>query len=285
MSEIPTPVLLRQLRTREAEAAWAYFIDEYAPLIFRVIKYFETDSDDAADCFQFVCEQLVKDQFRRLCQFKPDGPASFATWLRAVVRNLCLDWRRKQHGRPRLFRSIERLSLLDQEVFRCVHERGGSEQEALQSLAPRFPELTIAHVAEAIERINRTLTASQSATLRARMPAASQSSDTETFDNALSDPAANPETMAIEKEKLELLRRAVNRLAKDHQLLLRLRFEEALTLEEIARLLQLGNAQRADREIKSAVSALRIEMNSIGAAGAGGKDSHPSVKVEWKESV
>jgi len=165
-----------------------------------------------------------------------------------------------------------------------VHERGQPEREALESLRPRFPELTLADISQAVERINRTLTASQTATLRARASTASRSSNHETSGDFLSDPAASPETLAIEKEKLDLLRRAINRLTQDQRMILRLRFEEALTLEEIARLLQRGNAQRADREIKNALSALRSEMNSLGAI-AGGKDSHPSVKVKWEESV
>ena len=285
MDETLLSLLLRQLRTNEAEAAWGHFLDEYGSLISYVIKYFESDPDDAADCFQFVCEQLVKDRFHRLQKFKPDGPASFATWLRAVVRNLCLDWRRKQHGRLRQFQSVERLSLLDREVFRCVYERGASEQETLENLIGRFRELTADRISDAVERINQTLTARQRATLGNRVNLKSQSSKTEDNTQPAIDQSANPETLAIEKQKLKRLRRALGLLGKEKRLLLKLRFEEALTLEEIARLLQLGNAQRADREIKQALLLLRNEMSSSGAIDSAGKDPHLSVKVEWKKSI
>lgn len=41
---------------------------------------------------------------------------------------------------------------------------------------------------------------------------------------------------------------------------MRLRFEEELTLEQIAKLLDLGNAQRADRQIKEVLARLRVEL-------------------------
>src|SRR5262249_48149964 len=273
--------LLRRLGAPEADEAWTLFLEEYAPLIFQVVRHLILDADDAADCFQFVCEQFVKDSCRRLRRFQPEGPALFSTWLRAVVRNLCLDWRRKQYGRPRLFRSIERLSLLDQEIFRQVHERAVTEHEAFELLIGRFPELTPARVSDAVERINRILTASQSRTLQNRSAPQSIERD----EPVLADQRADPEAQAIENEKRSMVLRALKRLPSEKRLLLKLRFEEALTLEELARLLNLGNAQRADREIKQALSLLRRELGSVGLVGSGGKDSHSSVKVRWKNSV
>ena len=98
----------------------------------------------------------------RLSRFRPDGPASLSTWLRAVVRDLCLDWHRQEFGRHRVFESVARLPALDQEIFK---------------------------------------------------------------------------------------------------LLIRLRFERDLTLEEIARVFGLDNAQTADRRIKEAVERLREGMS------------------------
>jgi RNA polymerase sigma factor (sigma-70 family) len=121
-----------------SQDAWSAFVHEHGAIVFQVIRHFEFDSESAADCFQFVCEQLCESQFRRLRRFDPHGAAKFTTWLRAVVRNLCLDWQRKQFGRRRQFRSVARLSGLDQQVFHLVHERGATEQEALLHLAPTF---------------------------------------------------------------------------------------------------------------------------------------------------
>ncbi len=100
---------LAQLGSIDPQQAWSRFLDVYSPVIYRVVQAFEREPDPIADCFVFVCEQLSRNRFRRLRSFKPEGKASFRTWLCAVVRNLCLDWRRKDLGRHRVFQSIARL--------------------------------------------------------------------------------------------------------------------------------------------------------------------------------
>jgi RNA polymerase sigma factor (sigma-70 family) len=62
--------------------------------------------------------------------------------------------------------------------------------------------------------------------------------------------AHDPETLAITGERSKLLRRALRKLPAQEKLLLRLRFDEEMTLDQIAKLLQFGNAQRVDRQIK-----------------------------------
>ena len=127
----------------------------------------ERDSDFVPDCFQFVCEGLSANSFRRLRRFRPEGPAVFSTWLRAVVRNLCLDWRRRQFGRHRFFKSISNLSFFDQEVFRHLYERRLSFDDTIHSLQSAFPEITHTLLAESKARM-RELTARQRRLLDAR---------------------------------------------------------------------------------------------------------------------
>ncbi len=122
MPEQPFDSILEHLSSRDPEAAWGEFLDEYSASIFQVVRHFERDPTLVPDCFQFVCEKLNTNSLQRLRKFRPGGPASFSTWLRAVVRNLCLDWHRKQFGRPRFFKSISRLSGFDQQVFRQLYE-------------------------------------------------------------------------------------------------------------------------------------------------------------------
>jgi len=262
MAEAHIKQILEQFETRDSHAAWAAFIDEYAPIIFQVIRHFEADSDDASDCFQFVCERLCEGRFRRLRRYKSDGPAKFSTWLRAVVRNLCLDRRRTQFGRRRIFRSIGRLSELDQEIFSLVHERNASEQEVLVSLAPRFPHVTSALVTEAIERINNTLTTNQIWRLRARSAVVPnpRTGTSQRSEPTPVDSAPNPEARVIFAERSRILDEALRRLSSAERLLIKLRFEEELTLEQIAKLLDLGNAQRVDRQIKQILATLKVEL-------------------------
>lgn len=260
MPEQSVENILQQLRSRDPHEAWTEFLEEYSGLIFQVSRYFEKDLDRASDCFQFVCEKLSEDRFRRLLRFKPQGTASFSTWLRAVVRNLCLDWRRKEFGRRRPFRSISRLSIFDQEVFNCVYERGASAEEILHLLRSKFPDVTPERVAESRDRIEQQLTAKQHwllGTQSMRRAQGANIEEAEAAQFAIADPRPDPEAQALLAERRGALDRALDRLSKRERLLVRLRFEQELTLEQIAKLLDLGNAQRADRQIKDILVRLR----------------------------
>jgi RNA polymerase sigma factor (sigma-70 family) len=263
MAEEIIAEVLEQLHSREPEEAWTRFLQEYSALIFHVVRHFEHNNDHAADCFQFVCERLSERNFRRLSQFKIHGPAKFTTWLRAVVRNLCLDWHRKQFGRPRVFRSISRLSAFDQEVFRYVYERGLPIDEAFLQLKPYFPDLRAAQVEESVERIDKELTTRQRWLLSARSIQKSVSiiDETEGVPHAIPDPKPDPENLALHAEKRATLAKALLRLSKRERLLVRLRFEQELTLDQIASLLDLGNAQRVDRQIKDILALLRQALS------------------------
>ena len=91
--------LVHELQHGDSQRAWREFLHAYAHVIARVVSYCEREEEDRADAFVFICEQFHRDNCRRLRKFDPQGPASFTTWLHAVARNLCRDWRRKQFGR------------------------------------------------------------------------------------------------------------------------------------------------------------------------------------------
>ena len=61
---------LERLRSRDRHDAWVEFLENYSALIFQVSRYFESDLDRASDCFQFVCQKLSENRFRRLLSFK-----------------------------------------------------------------------------------------------------------------------------------------------------------------------------------------------------------------------
>lgn len=257
--------ILEELSQRDPEAAWDLFLDEYSTTIFQVVRHIEHDSNLVPDCFQFVCEKLSADSFRRLRKFRPGGRASFSTWLRAVVRNLCLDWHRKQFGRHRTFKSISRLSGFDQQVFRLLYEQRVSFDEALQTLRSTFPDVSHARLLESKERIEKELTVNQRRLLDVRASHQANrnpisADETATASAGLADPALNPEARVVLSERSAALRRALAHLPPAERLLILLRFEQELTLEQLGRTLQLGNAQRVERQLKSVLSKLREEL-------------------------
>jgi RNA polymerase sigma factor (sigma-70 family) len=149
----PDPLItsmLAALSSAERESVWCAFLDRYSGLIYHVVESFDHDPDHRGDCFLFVCEQLAASDFRRLRKFDQGGRASFSTWLCAVVRNLCLDWHRKENGRHRVFGFVARRSATDQLLFEAVFRRGLSAEEARQELRRSGVELSFAEVEKRI---------------------------------------------------------------------------------------------------------------------------------------
>jgi RNA polymerase sigma factor (sigma-70 family) len=262
----PVEQMLIGLASEDWGQAWSEFLEIYSPLILQVVHQFENEEEHAGECFLFVCEQLSANGCRRLRHFEPAGPAKFSTWLRVVARNLCLDWRRKEIGRPRVLRSVSRLGALDQQVVDCVYERGMSLRETLLTLQASHPKLTEEQLSDSLQRVRESLSARQLWLLgRRHTKIQSLERDSATGDGtvatqiAASDPS--PEALAEFAERRSALTRALSCLDKDERLLLRLRYEEGLTLEQVSRLAGLGNAQRADRRIKEILERLREDMS------------------------
>jgi RNA polymerase sigma factor (sigma-70 family) len=261
--------VLRRLRSRDPREGWARFLELYSPLLFDVARRFEREDEAVADCYLFICEHLSANGFRRLLQFRPDGPARFSTWLYAVGRNLCLDWHRHEFGRHRVFESVARMPALYREIFRGLFVERLPLEDLFLRLAPSHPGLTIAQVAERAEIVRQTLSSRQRWLLTVRasrgappVPRPAEQDEAALF--RIPSEMPNPETWAGLQEERAALLRAMSRLPARERLLIRLRFDRELTLAEVARLLGFDNPQGADRRIREVIEKLRQEM-------AGGK--------------
>jgi RNA polymerase sigma factor (sigma-70 family) len=266
----PEPdAIFEELRSSQSREAWVEFLRQYSPLIFHTCQFSTSDADQAADCFLFACEQLSRNGFRRLLRFRPQGAASFPTWLRVVVRNLCLDWRRKQFGRPRLFRSIARLPQLEGEVYRCRYEHALSIDETFLALCPSFPGLTMQRLMETEARVRESLSSRQLWLIGARKARAlgllqrsgvglAEEDDALVQDPV--DPRPNQESALASQQQEDHLRSALGKLPARERLIIRLRFEEGLSLEQIAHLTGLGDAQRVHRRIADILAMLRKKV-------------------------
>lgn len=264
--EPPLRWILEHLGSREPNEAWAAFLEAYSPIIQQVVLLFEREPDHRADCFLFVCEQLSQRQFRRLRRFNPEGKAQFTTWLQVVVRNLCLDWRRKEFGRQRVFQSVTRLSALDQEVFRATFVHGLSPEECFSTLHISYPSLTRQGTDESLGRIRQALTPRQFRLLATRFPKLESLKDELPNGQAapqrqIPDPRPDPEAQSAMREQQGALERALARLPEPERLLVRLRFDQGLTLQEIAQLTGWKDAQTADRRIREVLEKLRRELS------------------------
>jgi RNA polymerase sigma factor (sigma-70 family) len=261
MNDESVTELLERLSSGRVAAAWREFLARYSPLIMHVVRRHHADHKRAEECFEYVCGALSDDGFRRLLSFRPDGPAQFKTWLMAVVSNLCVDRQRKQQGRIRPIPSVLHLPDLDQQVCRCIYVRRMSRAQCLQALMPRFPGLTDATVSEINARLFALLTPQQRWQLSVRTPALKPVScgmGPEDDDLAwqVAEPGPGPDDLTAELQEYRQLKNALARLPAAQRLLLRLRYEQNLTLAEVARLTNLPDPFRANRQIQSALKAL-----------------------------
>jgi RNA polymerase sigma factor (sigma-70 family) len=266
-AEGPVEDLLEQLSSHQPEPAWNEFLKRFSPLIFRVAHRYEHDEERVSDCFLFVCGQLSDNAFRRLRSFRPDRPARFRTWLTSVVTNLCVDWRRKLHGRYRPTAAIARLPELDQIIYRFIYIRGMTRQQCLRVLEPRFPDLTDPQLSDINARLFSLLTSSQRWQMGARTRGSISLDEASTPDEddapiQPEDPGPGPDTLAQAEQERSLLETGMARLPPRQRLLLRLRFQQDLTLEEVARLTRIPDPYRANREIQAALAALAQLLKS-----------------------
>lgn len=254
--------VISALSPAERQSAWCALLDRYSGLIYHVVRSFDRDPDRSGNCFLFVCEELSARDFRRLRRFDQAGRATFPTWLCAVVRNLCLDWHRKEHGRPRMFKSVARRSATDQLLFEIVFKQGFSVEEARAELDRRGIELSYAAVEERICELRRCLSSRQLWLLSCGKPTLDSIDVQEEGLHVAepADPAPDPEAVMTLRETHQQVSAFLAALPESDRLLIRLRYQEALTLQEVAKLVGLKDAQTADRRLREIIDHLRQEL-------------------------
>jgi len=258
--------LLAGLASSNPSATWRAFLQRYSAVVLHIVHRYESDTQRASECFDHVCQALSDDRFRRLRSFQPNGSATLRTWLMAVTANLCIDWRRKQRGRFRPIRAIAQLPELEQLVFRYMYVRGMRRSDCLRTLESRYPGLTEKQLSEINARLFVQLTPQQRWQAATRMAVSGPQADPMTLD--LTDPsvpleyaAPGPEDLAQTDQEHERLAAALARLPSQQRLLLRLRYEQGLTLAEVARLTGLHDPFRAHRQTQAALAALADLMD------------------------
>ena len=251
--------MLSALASADRQSAWCEFLDRYSGLIYHVIHSFDRDPDRSGNCFLFVCEQLSAKDFRRLRKFDLVGRASFSTWLCAVARNLCLDWHRKEHGRYRVLGPVARRSAADQLLFELVFRRGFSVEEAREELSRRGVDLSFAAIEQRISDLRRCMSSRQLWLLSSgkTVPDSIDSGEEGTYVAEPADPAPDPEALVALRETHEQVSAALGSLTDSDRLLVRLRYQEGLTLQQVARLVGLKDAQTADRRLRDIIDHLR----------------------------
>ena len=82
--------------------AWDAFVGQYSALIYHTIKktfslyHAEPRSDLVEDLYQEFFVAIVRDDFKKLRQFRGDKGCSLASWLRLLCARLTIDFLRRQ---------------------------------------------------------------------------------------------------------------------------------------------------------------------------------------------
>jgi RNA polymerase sigma factor (sigma-70 family) len=249
--------ILLCLNAGQLDAGWAAFLETYSSVLRNIIRQFEADNSASDDCFEFVCAKLSDENFRRLKAFNPDGSAKFRTWLTAVTANLCRDWRRSAYGRKRLPASVRQLPEFDQLVFKCFYQHGMTHHECLHVLKSRFTKLTLEQISDTNARLHAALSSMQ------RWQLSIARNEPRSIDESTTEIEADddgPELLVQSDEEKRRLEKAMGRLEPQQRLLLQLRYQQDLTLREVAQLTGSTDPFKARRQIDAALAALAIAM-------------------------
>ena len=257
--------ILRELRSPNAGDAWVEFLDLYGPVLYQTALAHTPGDGAAADCYVYICERLADNHFKRLLKFNLEGSASFTTWLRVVARNLCFDWCRGHSGRHRPFKALGDLSPLELEVYKLRFAQGSTQDETVRQVSKTYPAVAVDEIFAIEERLQKSLNARQRWVLSARrqtqfstIAIAPEEAEPKVFE--IPDPQPDQETVIATAEQHAQLRKLVASLPVDERLLLQLRFEQELSLDEVARLCGLGDGQRVHRRISAILKKLRFAL-------------------------
>lgn len=251
--------LLQRLATPAAGEAWKLFLRRHTSLIVSVARQYHHDEQRLRDCYLFVCEKLCDDGFRRLRAYSPVGGAQFATWLRAVVGRLCVDWLRSEFGRQRRFRAIAELPELEQQVYAHRFEQGLSIPACYEAISAKFPQVTEVQLASVIRHLNRQLTPRQHWLLATRNRTALSIDEPEVRREASLARGGDddPESRAAAEQQQARLEAALEQLDSQQRLLVKLRYQQGLTLQEVARLAGLKDPFHARYLVQQALLRLQ----------------------------
>jgi RNA polymerase sigma factor for flagellar operon FliA len=212
-------------------------------------------ADDASDFASWARLRLIESDYAIISKFR--GESAFTTYLTVVVAMLFRDYCVQRWGRWRPSAEARRRGPLAMRIEALVHRQGLRLNEVAQVLrtagAPSVSERELA---------NMVRTLPQRAPLRPVEVGAEPLTEAESADRAdsqISDEIVEREHQAA----TTLLDQAMQALAPEDRLALRLRFWEEMSIADIAR--TLGVPQKPlYRRVERALLQLRVELERLG---------------------
>ncbi len=125
------------------KSSWDTFVLQYAGLVYHTIKktfsYYHTESrsDVVEDLFQDFFLSLIRDNFKKLRQFKGDRGCSLASWLRVIASRQTIDFLRRQEASTARAVGNSPYDLHDPTGSLIDQEKNKLVSQVLETLPPR----------------------------------------------------------------------------------------------------------------------------------------------------
>ncbi len=209
---------------------------------------------DEEDFASLVKLKLIEDDYAILRKFR--GGSSFRTYLTIVIQRFLLDQRVREWGRWRPSAEAKRLGGAAVSLERLLHRDGLTLDEACDVLARRSP------------RAPRALLEALAGRLPVRRPRPVHAGEPRETDLTLDASAVERPALQRDRERIadraaRLLEEAIASLDAEDRLLLRLRFQEDLSVVDVAR--SLGTPRRqVHKRIRRLLDALRQALEASG---------------------
>jgi len=236
----------------DSDTAWTLFLARYHRLIGATIARCVPHEEDAHDAFAHLCEKLWEGDLGRLRRFHESarGSAKFSTWLVVVVRNLAIDWRRSQDGRPRAT-APPRLTPLREQIYRLVLVERRSHAEAYEVIRATRAELcSFPHFLREVAATYRAVDARRWSHLAMHHMLALESPESsETEEDALG--------IDVQSSRLA---DALAQLSESERGAIRLFVVEERSAAEVALALGWPNSKTVYNRVRRALAALRARL-------------------------
>lgn len=223
------------------DCAWKEFLRRFSNLFLKIIWQFEKDRDRVMEMYLEVCSRLASNHFHILQRYAAaqENAPTLATWLAAVVRNMCVDRYRAEHGRRRFPKALLRMSDLERRVFSLYYWSGAS----LEEIQHQIPKAESAAVI--LDRIEQSL-------FRPVAPFVNNSITHLSYDDnthALNENRTDAAPIEVED--------ALNVLSTQERLVVRMRFWEDMSTEVIAGMTGIQPESRVETILRTALLKLR----------------------------
>jgi RNA polymerase sigma factor for flagellar operon FliA len=214
-------------------------------------------AEDAEELSSIVKLKLVKDDYAIVRAY--EGRSSFATYISTVVQRLVLDYRIQMWGKWHASAEAKRAGPLAVDLERLLYRDGRTLNEAPGLLRTAHGDVTRAELESIAAKLPERAPRRRDVPLEDAEPYAVAGPD------AVEEHVLTGERRDTARQVEKLLAAAFEKMPDDDRLVLQLRFEQGMTVAQIAR--ALGRDQKfLYRQIERRMREIAAEVQASGVA-------------------